>query len=114
MQSIRSKRFDERESEAKIYYLIGEDNVSGLASWHRFELAAKVDSLCRSRPHGAQAKSSISSGDRKIEISATELRKRMPRVYRFAIWYRRQSRKFLENNLYRSQRITAELAKACA
>jgi nicotinate-nucleotide adenylyltransferase len=66
-----------RESEAEIYYLIGEDNVSGLASWHRFDRLQKLVRFVVLDRTGAQANHPYPVVHRKIEISATELRKRI-------------------------------------
>jgi nicotinate-nucleotide adenylyltransferase len=66
-----------RETEVEIYYLIGEDNALGLASWHRFDQLQKLVHFIVLDRTGAQANHPYPVVHRKIEISATELRKRI-------------------------------------
>jgi len=63
----------------EIYYLIGEDNLSGLASWHRFEQLPKDGPLCRSRSHRdanespyqvVHRRSTSPYGDQKRELAS--------------------------------------------
>ena len=62
---------------AAIYCLIGEDNVQTLKKWHRFEeLEKMVDFVILDRK-GQPLASSYPVIDRKIDISATEIRKRV-------------------------------------
>jgi nicotinate-nucleotide adenylyltransferase len=66
-----------RVGGAEIYYLVGEDNVSGLASWHRFdELKTLVRFVVLDRT-GSQTKHAFEVVRRKIDISATEIRNRV-------------------------------------
>jgi len=66
-----------REGAAEIYYLVGEDNVSELPNWHRFnELKTLVCFVVLDRT-GWQTKHSFEIVHRKIDISATEIRKRV-------------------------------------
>src|SRR6266436_8405729 len=66
-----------REVDSEIYYLIGEDNVSTLAKWHRFtELAKIVRFVVFDRTH-AGTKHDYPPVHRRIDISATEIRKRV-------------------------------------
>ena len=66
-----------REVDSEIYYLIGEDNLSGLPGWHRFEQLQEIvrfvvlDRTARQTNHPYQVV------DRRIDISATEIRKRV-------------------------------------
>ena len=67
----------QRKGDAEIYCLIGEDNVENLKHWHRFaELEKMVQFvvLDRSRQRPSRAYPIIR---RKIDISATEIRKRV-------------------------------------
>jgi nicotinate-nucleotide adenylyltransferase len=65
-----------RESNAEIYYLIGEDNVPALSGWHRFaELQQLVRFVVLNRT-GAHSTHSYPTVRRNIDISATEIRKR--------------------------------------
>jgi nicotinate-nucleotide adenylyltransferase len=52
-----------REGEAEIFLFIGEDNLAGLPKWHRF---ADLEKMVR-----------LVVLNRKIDISATEIRKRV-------------------------------------
>lgn len=67
----------DRESDAEIYYLIGEDNVPALSAWHRFaELQQLVRFVVLNRT-GAESTHSYPTVRRNIDISATEIRKRV-------------------------------------
>ena len=66
-----------RECDADIYCLIGEDNVEQLPRWHRFadlEKAVRFVVLDRS---GKQPSHSYQLIQRPIDISATEIRRRV-------------------------------------
>jgi nicotinate-nucleotide adenylyltransferase len=66
-----------REHDAKIYLLIGNDNVRDLPKWHRFgELKKAVRFVVLGRIN-AGTKSDYSTVHRRIDISATEIRKRV-------------------------------------
>lgn len=66
-----------RESNAEIYYLIGEDNVAELSRWHRFEdLRTLVRFVVLDRT-GLNTKHDYEVVHRKIDISATDIRKRV-------------------------------------
>jgi nicotinate-nucleotide adenylyltransferase len=65
------------EDDAEIYYLIGEDNVAGLTSWHRFkELQALVRFVVLDRT-GSNWTHDCEVVHRKIDIFATEVRNRV-------------------------------------
>jgi nicotinate-nucleotide adenylyltransferase len=67
----------EREGDATFYYLVGEDNVEGLSRWHRFtELRELVQFVVLDRT-GISANHSYTTIRRKIDISATDIRKRV-------------------------------------
>ena len=66
-----------RESEAEIYYLIGEDNLSALASWHRFEQLREMVRFVVLDRTGTQTNHPYQVVHRRIDISATEIRKRI-------------------------------------
>jgi nicotinate-nucleotide adenylyltransferase len=63
--------------KAKLYYLVGEDNLPKLSSWRRFDELKKIVTfviLCRSEnppPYPFQTL------HRRIDISSTEIRKRI-------------------------------------
>jgi len=72
VQQIRQNSRD-----ASIYCLIGEDNVGTLSQWHRFaELEQSVHFVVLDRT-GKSPQHSYPVIDRKIDISATEIRKRV-------------------------------------
>src|SRR5882724_1256005 len=66
-----------RNSHTVIYCLVGEDNVDRLTKWHRFaELEKMVHFIVLDRT-GQSPTHSYPVIDRKIDISATEIRKRV-------------------------------------
>jgi len=66
-----------RQSKAQIFYCLGEDNLAGLTSWHRFdELAQLVQFIVLDR-RGFENKTDYRVIRRHIDISATEIRKRV-------------------------------------
>ena len=66
-----------RECEASIFCLIGEDNVGQLPRWHRFgELEKMVRFVVLDRS-GRQPSHSYQLIHRRIDISATEIRRRV-------------------------------------
>jgi len=66
-----------RKGNAEIYCLIGEDNVDNLTKWHRFtELEKMVRFVVLDRT-GQPPSHSYQIIRRKIDISATEIRKRV-------------------------------------
>jgi nicotinate-nucleotide adenylyltransferase len=67
----------QREQKAKIYCLIGSDNLAGLPNWHRFsELERQVHFVVLDRT-GADPNHSFPVIRRKLDISATNIRKRV-------------------------------------
>jgi nicotinate-nucleotide adenylyltransferase len=60
-----------------IYCLIGEDNVQTLEKWHRFDELEKMVNFIILDRKGQSPASSYPVIDRKIDISATEIRKRV-------------------------------------
>ena len=66
-----------RHSDATVYCLIGEDNVEQLPRWHRFgELEKMVRFVVLDRS-GKQPSHSYQLIYRRIDISATEIRRRV-------------------------------------
>lgn len=66
-----------REGSAGIHYLVGADNVAGLPKWHRFdELRSLVTFVVLDRT-GSETKHDYAVIHRKIDISATNIRKRV-------------------------------------
>ena len=71
------KEIRAREGEVELYYLIGEDNVSALGKWHRFdELKKSVRFIVLDRT-AAKPNHAYPCVHRRIDISATEIRKRV-------------------------------------
>jgi nicotinate-nucleotide adenylyltransferase len=67
----------QREGPASFCYLVGEDNVAGLERWHRFtELRDLVQFVVLDRT-GTSSHHSFPTIRRKIDISATDIRKRV-------------------------------------
>ena len=67
----------QRECDADIYCLIGEDNIEQLPRWHRFaELEKTVRFVVLDRS-GKQPSHSYQLIHRRIDISATEIRRRV-------------------------------------
>lgn len=66
-----------REGDSEIHYLVGEDNIPALASWHRFkELQTMVRFVVLERT-GLETKHNYLAVPRKIDISATAIRNRV-------------------------------------
>ena len=67
----------QRECDAAIYCLIGEDNVEQLPRWHRFAELEKVVRFVVLDRSGKQPSHSYQLIHRRIDISATEIRRRV-------------------------------------
>jgi nicotinate-nucleotide adenylyltransferase len=66
-----------RNSGTAIYCLIGEDNVDRLTKWHRFTDLNKMVHFVVLDRSGQRADHSYPVIDRKMDISATEIRRRV-------------------------------------
>jgi len=66
-----------RERDASIYCLIGEDNVEELPRWHRFAELEKMVRFVVLDRSGKQPSHSYQVIHRRIDISATEIRRRV-------------------------------------
>jgi len=71
------KEVRQRHRHAAIYCLIGEDNVQTLKKWHRFDELEKMVNFVILDRKGQSPTSFYPVIDRKIDISATEIRKRV-------------------------------------
>jgi nicotinate-nucleotide adenylyltransferase len=69
--------FRRREPDAEIYYLLGQDNVLSLSKWHRFDELKKLVQFVVLDRTGNQGSHAYVTVARKIDISATEIRKRV-------------------------------------
>ena len=67
----------QRNRHTAIYCLIGEDNVQTLRKWHRFDELEKMVHFVILDRTGQPPTSSYPVIDRKIDISATEIRTRV-------------------------------------
>jgi len=67
----------QREGGAEIYYLLGQDNIETLPGWHRFEELEKLVRFVVLDRTGSEAKHPYQVVRRKIDIAATEIRKRV-------------------------------------
>lgn len=73
VEQIRKREGAGRE----LYWLVGDDNLPDLPKWHRFaELGKMVQFVVLDRT-GSKTKHSYKMVGRKIDISATEIRKRV-------------------------------------
>lgn len=61
----------------EIFYLVGEDNVAALASWHGFERLQKLVRFIVLDRTGVQTNHPYEVIHRKIDISATDIRNRI-------------------------------------
>jgi nicotinate-nucleotide adenylyltransferase len=66
-----------RECDASIFCLVGEDNVEQLPLWHRFEELEKMVRFVVLDRSGKQPSHSYRLIHRRIDISATEIRRRV-------------------------------------
>src|SRR5215470_6918826 len=66
-----------RESDAVLYCLIGEDNVEQLPQWHRFNELEKLVRFVVLDRTGKRPMHSYQLIHRRIDISATEIRRRV-------------------------------------
>jgi nicotinate-nucleotide adenylyltransferase len=66
-----------RECDASIYCMIGEDNVEQLPRWHRFAQLEKIVRFVVLDRTGKQPSHSYQLIHRRIDISATDIRRRV-------------------------------------
>jgi nicotinate-nucleotide adenylyltransferase len=67
----------QHEAGAQFFYCIGEDNASSLTSWHRFTELQKMIQFVVLDRRGFENKTDYPVIRRHIDISATEIRKRV-------------------------------------
>ena len=72
IEAIRS-----RDPNAQLFYLLGQDNVADLPKWHRIEDLRKLVQFVVLDRTGEKADHSHLVVGRKIDISATDIRKRV-------------------------------------
>lgn len=66
-----------RMRETELFYFIGEDNIAGLTSWHRFNELEKLVQFVVLDRRGFKSSTTYPVIRRHIDISATEIRKRV-------------------------------------
>jgi len=66
-----------RETDSEIYLLIGEDNVAALDRWRGFDELKKMVRFVVLDRTGSQTRRNYEVVLRKIDISATDIRKRV-------------------------------------
>jgi nicotinate-nucleotide adenylyltransferase len=68
-----------REPDAELIWLIGEDHVDDLPKWHRFDELRKLVKFAVLARSGNEAEHDYPIVCRKIDISGTDIRKRVAR-----------------------------------
>jgi nicotinate-nucleotide adenylyltransferase len=68
-----------RYSDARFVYLIGEDNVARLSSWHRFDELSKMVQFAVLDRSGLKTAHPYPTVRRHVDISATDIRNRVAR-----------------------------------
>jgi nicotinate-nucleotide adenylyltransferase len=66
-----------REPTAELFYLIGEDNISRLTTWHRFDELAKMVQFVVLARSGIRTEHPYPVIRRHLDISATDIRNRV-------------------------------------
>jgi nicotinate-nucleotide adenylyltransferase len=91
-----------RESDAELYYLVGQDNVTSLPKWHRFADLKKLVTFVILDRTGSATKHSYPIVQRKIDISGTEIRKRVASGQSIRYFVPQAVEEIIrKNNLYR-------------
>jgi nicotinate-nucleotide adenylyltransferase len=74
---VTVEAFRDRDRDAAFYFLLGEDNVTHLHTWHRFgELSEMVQFIVLDRT-GLETEHAYPSIRRHVDISATDIRNRV-------------------------------------
>jgi nicotinate-nucleotide adenylyltransferase len=66
-----------RHRDAELFYLVGQDNIKDLPNWHRFNDLQKLVQFVVLDRTGELATHAYNLVQRKIDISATEIRNRV-------------------------------------
>ena len=69
----------QRESSAEFIFLVGEDNVARLSSWHRFTELQKLVQFVVLDRSGLKSEHAYPAIRRHVDISATDIRNRVAR-----------------------------------
>jgi nicotinate-nucleotide adenylyltransferase len=67
----------QRKPGAEFFYLIGEDNIARLSTWHRFPELAKLVQFAVLDRGGLKTEHPYPAIRRHLDISATDIRKRV-------------------------------------
>jgi nicotinate-nucleotide adenylyltransferase len=68
-----------RQPSAEFFYLIGEDNVASLTTWHRFDDLARLVQFVVLDRGGVKTEHPYPTIRRQLDISATNIRNRVAR-----------------------------------
>lgn len=71
------KEFRQRQQDAEFFYLIGEDNVGRLSTWHRFSELSKMVQFVVLARSGIETEHPYRTIRRLLDISATNIRNRV-------------------------------------
>jgi nicotinate-nucleotide adenylyltransferase len=67
----------ERERDAELFYLVGEDNVERLSTWHRFSELSKMVQFVVLARSGIKTEHPYRTIRRLLDVSATNIRNRV-------------------------------------
>lgn len=98
------EQIQKREPEAELYLLVGEDNVATLSQWRRFDDLKKLVRFVVLDRTGSETPRDYRVVRRKIDISATNIRKRVARGQSIRYLVPQAVEKIIRRqNLYREQ-----------
>jgi nicotinate-nucleotide adenylyltransferase len=102
------KMFRNRDPEAELFFLVGEDNADRLTEWHRFEELKKlVYFVVLSRSEDFQSPE-YPVVQRRIEISSTEIRNRVANQESITYLVPESVKHYIEQHqLYQGERVSA-------
>jgi nicotinate-nucleotide adenylyltransferase len=102
------KMFRNRDPEAELFFLVGEDNAYRLTEWHRFEeLKKMVGFVVLSRSEDFQSPE-YPVVQRRIEISSTEIRNRVANGESITYLVPESVKRYIEQHqLYHGERVSA-------
>jgi nicotinate-nucleotide adenylyltransferase len=102
------KMFRSRDTEAELFFLVGEDNAYRLTEWHRFEeLKKMVGFVVLSRSEDFQSPE-YPVVQRRVEISSTEIRNRVANGESITYLVPESVKRYIEQHqLYHGERVSA-------
>jgi nicotinate-nucleotide adenylyltransferase len=99
------EHFRKQLGDAEIYCLIGEDNVAGLSRWHRFDELKRMVKFVVLNRTGRGPAHSYRTVARLIDISATDIRKRVASGRSIRYLVPTEVEKIIrQGNIYRGQK----------